>query len=799
MKRLLYLFSIFVITIFFIASCSSGANTGGTKQKLDQAETVFQARLFQPLSDGEDLTLEIVDEVTGIALNPTRYKMDSVGSAEYKVRLPLAVGSVIRYRYVRFGTQNIIEKNSKGDQVLYRLYKVSKPAQVNDLVAGWDRQPYPAETGEISGYVYDAKTEAPLGEILISVNGLQTYTSFDGFYKFENVPIGEYPIVALHPDGLYETFQQNAVVANNSVTPSTFGMKSANLVNVTFEVNVPKDTAPNAIVRFLGNLHQMGNSFAELGDGTSVVPSLSPVLSKTDDNLFKISLMLPAGHDLKYKYSLGDGFVNAEHAADSSFLVRQLIVPNRDTVVRDSVSTWYSGSSAPVKFQVTAPANTPTGDSLSIQFNPYAWMQPIPMWSEGENGWTYTLYGPFNYLDQAQYRFCRNEQCGTADDVITRGVNGLGYLLDLSSSGTPLTINYQIGQWFGLESKNYDTEGLAKADHLLIKGFEISTPFDRKWLSHIDVGLVDAAVNGGNWVFLNPTWTFNPDGSAGLNPQNDTMAGDIRSIIRLSNEAGLSFALFPQLNAAGSAKSYWSKVELSYSWWQRWFNSYQRFILNYIDFASQQGINTIIIGGDSVSPAFPKGKLPSGSSSNTPYDFEEKWMGLITEMRSRYSGQIGFALPYSANLDQAPAFISQFDFVFVEMSGALSASNTSAVTDLRARAANVLDTDIYKLYATFQKPIILGINYTSIDGTASDCLNSNSPCVTLYRNSSHETLPVDVDEQADVYRAILQEVAARPWVLGIVSQGLNPAVAVQDASSSVLGKPAMQVLSAIFN
>jgi hypothetical protein len=540
----------------------------------------------------------------------------------------------------------------------------------------------------------------------------------------------------------------------------------------------------------------MGNSFAELNDGTSVLPSLTPEMTKSDDNLYKISLALPTGYDLRYKYSLGDGFVNAEHAADPSFPVRQLIIPNRDLVIHDRVETWYSGASAPVKFQVTSPANTPTNDSLSIQFNPYAWMQPIPMWPAGENSWTFTLYGPFNYLDQAQYRFCRNEECGIADDTITRGTDGLGYLLDLTN-GTPLTINYQIAQWFGLEPISYDIEGLAKADHFLIKGFEVSTPFDRKWLSHVESGLIEAAVHGGNWLFFSPTWTFKPDGSARLDPRSDPMTKDIQSLVRLSNEAGLNFALFPQINAGNNPNNYWTKAELSYNWWQRWFSSYQRFILNYIDFASQQGINSIIIGGDCVSPAFPKGKLPNGSFSNTPYDFDEKWLGLISEIRSRYSGQIGFALPATA-LDQTPAFITQFDFIYVEMSGALSDSTTPEVSDLRSRTANVMDAEIYKLYATYQKPVILGIDSTSIDGTASDCGNFNLPCSIVLRDTPNETLPVDASEQADVYRAILQEAAARPWILGVVSQGFNPAVAVLDASSSVHGKPAMQVLSAFF-
>lgn len=798
MKNLRYLLFLLIMGTIVLSSCASAGSGSESKQKLDYAETVFQARLFQPLAEGETLYFELVDEITGIALNPTRYKMEAIGSAEFTVRMPLPVGSLVRYRYVRDSAQNVIEKDAKGEKVLYRLYKVTGPGQVNDLVASWDEQKYIAETGEISGFIYDVDTEAPLGEILVAVNGQQTYTSFNGFFVFENVPTGEFPIVAVHPDGLYEVFQQNAVVAGNSVTPATFGMKRSKQVKVTFEVHIPEDTHPNAVIRMLGNLHRLGSSFSELADGTSIVPSITPVLEHVKDDLYSVSLELPAGLDLRYKYSIGDGFVNAEHAADSTFKVRQLIVPGRDTIIRDQIESWYSSGSAPVQFRVAVPPNTPTSDSISIQFNPYAWMQPIPMWKNGENEWTYTLYGPFDYLDQSQYRFCRNEACGISDDAITRGVNGLGYLLDLTN-GTPLTINYQIAQWHGLEDVKYNVDTSATADNLLIKGFQMKTPYDPKWAPHLDKGMIEAAVNGGNWIFFNPTWTFESDGSARLNPGLDPMSTDIRSFLRLTNDAGLNFALYPQLNAEVSSDRYWNSTELTYNWWQRWFTNYQRFVLNYADFASQHGINTIIIGGKSVSPAFPNGKLPNGSFSNTPYNFSEQWDGLISKIRSRYSGQVGFAIPYSDNLDQLPEFISKVDFLYVEMSSALTDSTTPKVRDMQSRVSSILDNEVYKLYAIYQKPVILSIDYSALDGSASDCLNLNASCGEILNMSTSETLTIDTYEQADVYYSFLQESAARSWIMGLISDGFNPSVAVQDVSSSVHGKPAMQVLSAFFN
>ncbi len=43
----------------------------------------------------------------------------------------------------------------------------------------------------------------------------------------------------------------------------------------------------------------------------------------------------------------------------------------------------------------------------------------MPMWPMGNNQWAYKLYGPLNTLGNLRYRYCRNGQCGSADDIST--------------------------------------------------------------------------------------------------------------------------------------------------------------------------------------------------------------------------------------------------------------------------------------------------------------------------------------------------------------------------------------------
>ena len=464
MKQFKYYWAIlFVLVISLITdSCVPYLSGEETIQKLSSSETVFEVTLPEKLKNDEIVYLEILDEITGIALNPMRYEMQSKDDFTYYVRIPIINGSFIKYRYVKRSDVDVIELCPDGNQVHYRSYIVNHPDVTNDIVSNWTNKGAFFPTGEISGFVYDAKSNLPISEIFISVNGIATTSSSDGYYQIRNIPIGEHNLVAFHPDGLYQPFQQGAVIADNAVTPASFGMDSAKIVEITFNIEVPENTIQGASLRFIGNFYFMGNVYAEIDGGSSIVTSRAPLLEDLGNRKYSITLELPSGADLRYKYSLGDGFINAEYSADGNFRTRQLIVPDKDTTIVNLIESWSSKDISPIAFQVTSPSNTPAGDYVSIQFNPFMWMQPIQMLKTGENQWSYTLYSPFEFLDHSQFRFCRHDQCGYADDALTAGFDAKGYILDLKTTDGPRNIAYKVENWVGLNNISYEMEKTTK-------------------------------------------------------------------------------------------------------------------------------------------------------------------------------------------------------------------------------------------------------------------------------------------------------------------------------------------------
>jgi hypothetical protein len=805
MKKIRFASSLVLFTLLIslsLSACSSLNADGETVQKTTLAETVFEVTLAEPLNENEILYFELLDEVTGIALNPTRYEMEAKDNYSYFVRIPMVIGSLVKYRYVREGSgTNIIEHDTNGNVVQYRMDVIKRPAVVKDFVAKWDSVAYDGKTGEISGYIYDDKSEAPLSEIMVSINGIRSFTSSDGYYELKNVPLGEYNLVALEPNGKYQTFQQGAVIAENSVTPASFGMKSADTVEITFVVTPPAGEETLGDMRFISNLYSEGNTYSEKDGGVSVLASQAPVLALQDNGEYSITLDMPEGFDLQYKFSLGDGFINAEHASDGSYRVRQLIVPGKNTKIYNTVETWYSYGSQPVQINLSVPEYTPENDVVAIQFNPFMWMEPIPMHQVSDYQWSFALYSPQEYLNNAQFRFCRNYQCGLADDAQTSGANSNGFALNLEDPNT-YSIDYALETWAGLAQADYALQPIGiPANNIYIKGIQIDPNFDKKDMSTYRWGVVNAAVSGANMLILSPTWTFREYSTTGITLQtgSDLLFSDYDAIDAFVSETGLTAGMYPQPRFDTSTADYWYNADRSYNWWQDWFTRYERFILNYAEYAEVHGIQTLIIGGSEVAPAFPTGKLANGNSSNAPYDVADKWSALIDEVRARFSGQLFFALPYSNTLEDAPDFLNKVDAFYVEMSTALSASNTPTLDELKSRAATILDSGVYNLYATYQKPIIIALNYPSLDGSASNCLNFSNSCQEFLQTTDTPLKYVDQEEQAQVYQAIIEQSLQRTWIYGLVAQGYNPAVQVLDNSSSTYGKSAEIVLSYYFN
>jgi hypothetical protein len=252
--------------------------------------------------------------------------------------------------------------------------------------------------------------------------------------------------------------------------------------------------------------------------------------------------------------------LNAERAKDGSYKTRQLIVPGHDIKVRNTVASWYSKGSSPVTFNLTVPDNTPENDIVSIQFNPFVWMEPIPMQKISKNHWSFTLYGPQEYLNGAQFRFCRNAECGLADDALTSGPTASGYILNLDESSNQ-TINYVLEKWAGLKQASYSfTPITIPSNNIYIKGVEISNDFGKKDLATFDWGIVNAAVNGANMLMLTPTWTFPASGTNGitLKSGSDLFQSDLDKMVAFTKETDLSLGIFPQPRLEPGMEAYWN-------------------------------------------------------------------------------------------------------------------------------------------------------------------------------------------------------------------------------------------------
>jgi len=778
--------------------------SGPSPTPAPMAQVTFIALLPEPLKEGESMAVAILDEVTGLALNSALFPMEPRDPQTYAVSMALELNSMIKYRYVRRTNVQLQEDSGTDVAIRYRLYQVNGPGETRDIIASWIDRTFTGETGSIEGEVYtEGGDGGPLANILVTAGGVQTITDSAGRFDLEGLPAGTHNLVAYALDGTYQTFQQGATVLENLNTPVKLFLKPAQLVNVTFNVTVPSNTLPGAPVRIAGNLFQLGNTFADLRGGLSAVADRMPVMTAMPDGKYSVTLRLPVGADVRYKYTLGDGFWNAEHKESSEFVVRQLTVPNEDTVVTDHVETWQAGNSSPILFEADVPGNTPVGDIIYIQFNPYGWTEPLPMWPIGNNRWVYKLYSPLSILKSFGYRYCRAGQCGSADDIATMGDSSQGR--EISTSLVPQDIKDKVEAWAWIEETNPgNLVGLpvTTRSNSFMAGVELQPTQHPNWTTSMPQALQNIKALGSNTTILTPTWTFsnaNPLMLAPV-PGKDSFWNDTYRMVTQARALNMDVAIFPTPRFSTNADAFWYSAPKDEAWWQTWFNHYLAFVVNYADLATKSGAQTLILGGDWLNPALPGGTMPDGSPSSVPENAETRWKTIIAEVRTHFHGSILWALPYEQEYVDTPlGFLSDIDGIYLLWGLKLSNSSNPTKADLTNEAGRLLDTNVSALASLVGKPIIIAIVYPSASGSASGCLSDgNGGCLYWAQlsppNPDVSSLTVNLQLQSDIYESMLTAINERQWISGIVSRGYYPPTILQDKSASIHGKPAADVI-----
>ena len=817
-------FSALIILVSLLLGSCSGFSLDGILSNLNPSgpadsmvEVTFYVQIPLNTPEGEIIYLSTLDEVTGLGVNATAHPLEpALGEVNidqgliYKTTLTVPQHSILKYRYTRQNQYAVIEHTQADEQVRYRLAQADNPLEIRDVVSKWsDTDYYWPEPGRISGIIRDTASGEPVPGMLVTGGGVQAFTTASGSFMLPGLPPGIHNLVVFAPDGSYQEIQQGAEVASQANTEANLSISPRDFVDVTFLVSVPIGTPENSI-RLVGNLYQLGNTFGNLPGGMNTIPARMPRLTAAGENRYGIILSLPVGAEIQYKYTLGDGFWNAEHNEDGSFQLRRFIVPDQPVQYSDEVLTWKSGTKNSITFDLWTPDHTPVGEEIYIQFNPYGWTTPLPMTEVAPNHWVFILFSPFDIISDLSYRYCREGECGIADDVSTIGDVAAGR--EVVPSAEPQYIADSVEDWAWLES-NLPSEAIplptiTSRGENFITGIEFMPGSKAGDAVQMSSAIPEVAGTNSGWVIFTPTWTHTHQNPPVIepDPNQDPLWFDLSNMSGIAYSAGLKVAVHPQPHFPESPEIWWQSAPLDFSWWNSWFDQYHAFAVHFAETAQNQGADMLILGGDWLIPALPGGKLANGDPSGVPADSELRWVEIMNDVNAQFSGTISWSmsLPTSNHL---PDYLEHVDQIHLNWHPSLIVSPSSSLEELINLSNSSLDGEVRNFWTDWLKPgdklLVLRIAYPSVSEWDSDCVPAEDNTCTPFSTFTSPApavmdLEMGLSEQALAYQAYLSAAVKKNWVSGIISQGYYAPAILHDMSISIHGKPAQEILTKWF-
>lgn len=759
-------------------------------EEVNLTPVVLNVALRQPLPDDAQLVFDLLDDVSGLKYNIQRYPMTQINATQYNATVLLPEGFDIRYRYTSISTideAETTETTMTGGPVLFRAALVHEDLIIQDIIAGWPTAPYVGGAASLHGIVADSADDQPLADVLVTVAGYQTLTDMTGRFFFDNLPEGVHNLVAITVDGGHAAYQQQANLIAGLSTPAVIKLEALPEVRVTFTVTPPLD-AVGAPIRFTGNFYQLGSTFTNMNEGSGAIASRMPLLTRNEDGTYSFQAILHAGTALRYKYTLGDGYTNAERDENGSLLVRRFIVPSKDFNMDDIITGWRADAAEPASIVVTVPPETPSTDSVSIQFLCKTWGQPIPMWPMGNNQWMYLLYGSAQVDEEVRFQVCRNDQCEIAYDETS---HANPYLVDFAS---PTGNQQQVSSWHlwypGEVASSFETSG--NSNKLI--GVEFISDFHPSYLNRYRDILPELRLQGVNWLIFTPTWTVSQANNLpymDLDPNDTMLTADLSELVRIAREAGFSIGLYPQLVYQQGADS-WQSESKSDTWWQQWYTEFERFQMNYIKFAAESSVDQYIMGGRDVTATLEDSVALEKTMDGVPIATADTWTDLIGRIGEYFQGELVWTLSADSSALTSYAFMHEVDAFYA----LFDAEGIDAYLYNQDSVSTYLESNLFAFYDIYDKPVYAGLNAPSLTTQSLAAAGSNlliSPYDTRYGPTN-----IDLASQTAFYSAYAPTIAQTSWLSGISTRGFFPIVKLTDFSSSIYGKPAMDVFRSSF-
>ena len=254
--------------------------------------------------------------------------------------------------------------------------------------------------------------------------------------------------------------------------------------------------------------------------------------------------------------------------------------------------------------------------------------------------------------------------------------------------------------------------------------------------------MIDVKSSNANWITVIPYgFTRKNDATVQYNKKwqwwGEKPIG-VRTTIQLAKEQGIKVMLKPQIWMMSGWVGHMDFDNEKD--WKIWETSYEKFIMQMVDIANEEGVELLCVGTEFEIAAV---KRP------------QYWKGLIKKVRAKYDGK----LTYAANWDKFEkiTFWEDLDYIGIDAYFPLVNEKTPSIDALKSAWKMPL-SKIEKLYNQTKVPILFTeFGYMSVDGSAYN---------TWELEKKIQSLPINEMAQVNSLEALFETFWEKDWWAG---------------------------------